>query len=124
MGLKTANLYAVSLFAMLGACVHYSATETSGTASKKPAGSEELHLFVAAGTVPCQGVAPMPCLRVRKSPEAAWEFFYDEIAGFTPFNDREFELLVRSIPVENPPADASSLRWELIKIISSQKPKA
>ena len=80
----------------------------------------EKTIFVAAEQVDCQAGAgaPRKCLQIRESQNAEWEPFYDQIAGFEWQEGMEYELRVRVIPVENPPADASSLRYELIEIVS------
>jgi heat shock protein HslJ len=75
-------------------------------------------LFVGAEQVDCQGVAPQKCYLVKEEPNAEWEYFYDEIAGFQWEAGYEYELRVRVIPVENPPADASSVIYELIEVVS------
>ncbi len=79
----------------------------------------EKTIFVGAEQVDCQAGAggPRKCLQIRESPNAEWEAFYDQIAGFEWQEGTEYELRVRVIPVENPPADASSLRYELIEIV-------
>ncbi|MFM7626571.1 MAG: DUF4377 domain-containing protein [Gammaproteobacteria bacterium] len=50
----------------------------------------EKTFFVAAERKPCTGVGPMECLRVREE------------------------------RVTNPPADGSSLRWTLVRVVSKQ----
>ena len=84
-----------------------------------PAGIEKT-LFIAPERKPCTGVAPMECLQVRESPDLAWQYFYSEIEGFTFEPGFDYELRVREEKVANPPADGSSLRWTLVRVVSKQ----
>jgi len=56
-------------------------------------------------------------LLVRESPEADYSYFYSTIAGFDYEPGYNYELLVEKTPVENPPADGSSIRWTLVEVI-------
>ena len=71
--------------------------------------------------VPCVGVAPMSCLQVRRGAEATgdWQNFYAAIEGFDYEPGYLYHLLVRDIPLplEEVPADASSIRFELVRVI-------
>ena len=80
----------------------------------------EKTIFVAAEQVDCRAGAggPRKCLQIREDANAEWENFYDQIAGFEWQEGMEYELRVRVIPVENPPADASSVKYELIEIVN------
>lgn len=80
--------------------------------------AEEMMLFVGPETAECVGVAPQQCLLVKSEPDAEYEFFYDEIAGFTWEAGYEYELRVGMMEVENPPADASSRQYTLLEIVS------
>lgn len=88
-------------------------TDTSNTGIEKT-------LYVDSEKVDCVGVAPQKCYRVREDPSEDWRFFYSEIAGFEFEPGYQYELLVREEKVKNPPADGSSLRWELIKVVSKE----
>lgn len=74
-------------------------------------------LFVAPQRVPCVGVGPQSCLRVREPSQAEWGLFYDSIEGFAFEPGFEYELRVRISRVKNPPADASSLAYRLIRLV-------
>ena len=78
----------------------------------------EKTLFVGAEQVDCQGLAPQKCYLVKDDPNGEWEYFYDQIGGFQWEAGYNYELRVRITPVENPPADASSVTYELIELIS------
>ena len=75
-------------------------------------------LIVADHLENCVGVGPQSCMLVKENPEEEWTYFYDQIEGFEYEEGYTYELLVNEIPVPNPAADASSLRYELKNIIS------
>ncbi len=65
---------------------------------------------------PCMGVGPMLCLQVIDSAGVRM-FFYDAIDGFSYQWGTPVTLSVRVDQVENPPADASSLRYTLADVV-------
>ena len=75
-------------------------------------------LQVAPYRVECVGVGPSMCLQVRETSTAPWTNLHDEIVGFTHEPGFLYELLIKEETVENPPADASSIRRTLIRILS------
>ena len=75
----------------------------------------ERTLYVGPVLVDCVGVGPQKCMLVKENPEDAHEMFYDPIEGLEYREGYEYELLVGIDRVENPPADASSLRYTLIE---------
>lgn len=83
------------------------------------AAAEEQTLFVGAEQVECTGVAPQMCLLVKENVEDEYTFFYDSIEGFNWEAGFEYELIVAVSNVPEPiPADASSLRYQLVEIVS------
>jgi hypothetical protein len=98
----------------LSAC---SGTTAPTIVAPAPTGIEKT-LFVAPERKPCTGVGPMQCLQVRAAPELPWQYFYSEIEGFTHEAGYAYELRVLEQKVDDPPADGSSLRWRLVKVIS------
>lgn len=80
----------------------------------------EKTFFVAAERKPCTGVGPMECLQVREAADRPWQYFYSEIQGFTFEPGFHYELRVREENVANPPADGSSMRWTLVRVVSKQ----
>ena len=84
----------------------------------RTAGGEEMTMYVGPEQVDCVGVAPQKCLLVKQNPDEESQFFYSEIAGFTFEPGYEYALLVLVEPVENAPADASSLKYTLVEIVS------
>jgi hypothetical protein len=74
-------------------------------------------LYVSSELVDCEGVGPQQCMQVRSAPDEPWELFYDQIDGFTFEPGFTYELRVRVTAVDNPPADASSLRYTLVDVV-------
>ena len=107
---------AASALVMIGlvACSRGTAPPVTAAA---PVGIEKT-LFVAAERKPCTGVGPMECLQVREAADRPWQYFYSEIEGFTHEPGYVYELRVLEQTVPNPPADGSSLRWRLVKVVS------
>ncbi len=72
----------------------------------------------------CVGVGPMSCLQIQKGDAIAptqWRFFYDQIEGFDYEPGFIYQVQVKIIKKSEPiPADASSLKYELVKIVSKE----
>jgi len=75
-------------------------------------------MFVAPETVDCVGVGPQTCLQVKYSEQEEWTLFYGSIEGFEYEPGFGYELLVDISQVENPPADASSLKYTLVEEVA------
>jgi hypothetical protein len=75
-------------------------------------------LFVGPSLVDCVGVGPQKCLQVKERREDAWQLFYGGIEGFDWEPGYLYEITVFLRHVENPPADGSSIRYILIRIVS------
>ncbi|MDX2320982.1 MAG: DUF4377 domain-containing protein [Moritella sp.] len=74
--------------------------------------------WVAPELVACQGIVPMQCLVVSKVVDgktSAWQFFYNDIAGFDYQPGSFYKIAVETTEVANPAADASSLSYKLIE---------
>lgn len=82
------------------------------------ASNNTVKMTIASQQGDCIGVAPQKCLLVKKDSEANWTFFYNQIEGFDYKEGFEYVLEVKEEKVENPPADASSLRYILVKELS------
>jgi hypothetical protein len=78
-------------------------------------------LFVAAQLADCQGEEARKCLRVRNSPGEEWRNFFGVIDGFDYEPSYSYELRVEVKRLANPPADAPSLRYRLVEVVSKQK---
>jgi hypothetical protein len=85
------------------------------------AGAERLTLEVGPARVPCTGEARTQCLRVRVLPDTAWQLFYSRIDGFDFEDGFRWRLEVERRRVPNPPADASSLSYRLVRVISKER---
>lgn len=83
--------------------------------------SRDVVLQVHGLRVPCTGLVPMTCLQVRRGREAAgeWQNFYAGIEGFTHESGYRYLIRVRETPLPRGqvPADASSIRYELLEVI-------
>ncbi|MGI9566729.1 MAG: DUF4377 domain-containing protein [Nitrosopumilus sp.] len=75
-------------------------------------------IFVGPELADCVGVGPQKCMMIRDSHEADWEYFYDNIDGFVHETGHNYHIEVLITDVANPPADASSKKYELVKILS------
>lgn len=78
-------------------------------------------LYIAPRKEDCVGVGPQKCLLVKQAEEAEWELMYQGIEGFDYHEGFEYKVEVRREEVPNPPADASSFRYVLVKEISKVK---
>ena len=56
----------------------------------------------------------------RSAADQPWQYFYSEIEGFTHEPGFDYELRVREEKVANPPADGSSLRRTLVRVVSKR----
>ncbi|MEZ4557560.1 MAG: META domain-containing protein [Caldilineaceae bacterium] len=93
------------------------AASASGQSDTTSADGEEKTLYVGPTQADCVGVAPQLCLLVKEDPDADYTYFYSNIDGFTFVPGYEYELRVQVTPVENAPADASSLRYTLVEVV-------
>lgn len=90
---------------LLSACQSTPATET---------------LYIQDKLADCIGVAPMKCMQVRGQPGESWSLFYQQIEGFTFEPGYRYQLEVTKERLTDVPADASSLRYRLVKVVSKQ----
>jgi len=81
---------------------------------------ESKTIYIAPYLADCTGVGPQKCMLVRESPTEAWHNFYDQIEGFTYEKGFTYKLLVSVSRVDNPPADASGLKYTLREILSKE----
>ena len=82
--------------------------------------SETKIFYVDSSLVDCVGVSPMKCMQVREDPNSSWQNFYDSIKGFDYVEGKSYKISVMVTDVENPPADASSKKYELIEILDQK----
>ncbi|CAL66025.1 DUF4377 domain-containing protein [Christiangramia forsetii] len=70
------------------------------------------------------GVAPQLVLLVQEAEEIGgeeWNYFYDGIKDFEYEYGYVYDISVKKEPVENPPQDASSIKYILLDVISKEK---
>lgn len=85
---------------------------------------EKRTLWIAPTTQKCVGEIEKECMLVKRSKsQKKWDLFYDNIEGFTYQKDYLYQLVITETKVENPPADASSIQYKLVKIVSKKKAK-
>ncbi len=88
--------------------------------------TNSINMTVNSYTVGCVGEMEGTCLLVQEGDMIGtenWEnfYFYDSIEGFTYEPGFVYGLIVKKTEVQNPPADGSSIRYELVKIVSKEK---
>ncbi|MGS3141768.1 DUF4377 domain-containing protein [Aeromonas sanarellii] len=88
------------------------------SACQSPPATEPL--YVQDKLADCIGVAPMKCMQVRGHPGESWSLFYQQIEGFTFEPGYRYQLEVTKEQLTDVPADASSLRYRLIKVVSKE----
>lgn len=60
----------------------------------------------------------MACLQVRDRPDGEWSLWYAGIEGFDLKPGFLYELQIDEYKVAQPPADGSSIRWVLKRVVS------
>ena len=118
--MKRAFLFAVIVAATWGATACGPATPTVAP-GELPSGVAQpvfRTLEVWPVRVPCVGVGPMTCLRVRESADAPWTLMYSDIVGFDYQPGYLYTIRIREDAVANPPADGSSIRRTLVAVLS------
>ena len=80
---------------------------------------QEGRLWIAPEVVDCVGVGHRWRLLVKESGYAEWEFFYDRIEGFIHVEGTSYVVDVEITEVDDPPADAGSVRYRLIRVVES-----
>ena len=78
----------------------------------------EKTIFVASHMVDCVGEAQQVCYLVKENPDDEYTFFYDQIVGFDYELGYAYELRINEETIKDPPADASSIKWTLIEVVS------
>ncbi|MDM1044810.1 DUF4377 domain-containing protein [Myroides sp. 1354] len=92
------------------------------TATPETAETQDIvTMFIGPKKVDCTGVGPMKCLQVKETEDGEWTLLYSSIQGFEYEEGYNYKLEVRREDVPNPPADAPSVRYILVKEISKTK---
>ncbi|MBB6459148.1 META domain-containing protein [Flammeovirga kamogawensis] len=95
---------------------------SSCATSKQPTANHKT-MVIGAQQVDCTGVGPQKCYQVKEGDATEWSNFYGAIEGFDYNEGTEYVVEVAVSNVENPPADASSLKYKLVKILKeTEKP--
>ena len=80
--------------------------------------AETVRLWIQPELVECDGGAgTQTCMLIADSEDGEPSFFYDSIAGFTFEEGTTYVIDVTVEGVEDPPADASSLRYTLVEVV-------
>jgi hypothetical protein len=103
--------------ATMTACMPPEPEESTESLEQTESENQIVTLYVGSAQVDCVGVAPQQCLLVRESLDEDYSYFYSTIEGFDYEPGYTYELLVEKTPVENPPADGSSIRWTLVEVV-------
>ncbi|CAL1520996.1 DUF4377 domain-containing protein [Chitinophaga sp. MM2321] len=78
-------------------------------------------IYVKESKEPCTGVAPMECLQIKGIRDSAWTNLYTNINGFKYTPGYRYKLIVKVTTIKNPPADGSSLKYTLKKVLEKKK---
>ena len=103
-------LLATSMFVLLAGCQNMKPAETDNTKT----------FYIDSSLADCMGVAPMKCMKVKENPSDDWQLFYSSIQGFEYQPGFSYTLQVKQFDVPTPPADAPSIRYELVKIVEKK----
>lgn len=104
---------------LLAACVPATQVAPGAPAQPGPTGEPvEKTIIVGPELVDCEGVGPQKCMQVKENPDDEYTLFYGQIEGFQYEEGNQYTLVVKEEPVENPPADAPSIKWTLVSILS------
>lgn len=100
------------------------AAEPGSAAGESPASEAPVveTLFVRETLADCQAEGSQQCLQVRSSEQEDWRNFFGSIEGFQYEPSYAYELRVAVSPVSDAPADAPSLRYRLLEVVSKRKP--
>jgi len=85
------------------------------------ASGKEMIVYIDSQRVECSGVGRMQCYRWRESADAPWQLWYGPIEGLDFEPGVSYKLRVREYQVPNPPADASSIRWQLMEVVERRR---
>jgi heat shock protein HslJ len=78
-------------------------------------------IYVKESKEPCTGVAPMECLQIKGVNDADWSNLYTNINGFKYTPGYRYKLRVKITQVKNPPADGSSVKYTLTKVLEKKR---
>jgi len=105
-------IMSITLFLVLSAC------------KKEELNASETIMRVNYYRQSCQGEGVFNCYLTQEGNQVGtnnWNLFYDQIEGFQYEEGFIYTLKVRIDKVENPPADASSRKYILLKLVSKKR---
>ncbi len=76
--------------------------------------------YIAPYKAHCVGVGPMKCLKIKKAINEEWQLFYNNINGFNFEEGNQYIIKVTKETIKNPPADGSSIKYNLVEIIEKK----
>lgn len=82
---------------------------------------DEKIMYIASKKVSCTGVALMECLQVKFGENEDWSYLYTPIEGFEFVEGNEYKIQVKKEQLTSVPADASSIKYKLIKVLNTKK---
>jgi hypothetical protein len=103
------RLFSICLVLLFSAC------------DKNELSPQTITMQVADKYKDCTGVGPQKCLWVKMESEHNWTLHYSGIEGFAYEEGFEYTLTVKRERVKNPPADGSSIRYTLVKVLEKTK---
>ena len=111
-GIRTCCACGVAL--TLAACAAAAPADAPRSGTSRPVAADAVRWTIGPALVPCTGVAPGRCLQYRDVPGGSWKNHYGPIEGFEFQPGQEVDVMVRFVPVPNPPADGASRRVVLV----------
>lgn len=117
---KSFLLFSILPLLFFTSCASKNSTDTNQTMNKD---IEKQIIIIGPEMVTCDaGVMKKQCLQVKwKEDQEDWELFYNNIIGFEYETGYIYKLLVEVKQIKNPPADASSLAYRLIKELDKKE---
>ncbi len=112
------NFLIIGILLFMVSCATHKVNKTGKT--------NEYIYWVNSSKVPCEGVGTTNCLRVQKGDTLNiedWQYFYSSIEEFDYVPGYIYKLIVREekIDKEKVPADASSIKFTLVKVIEKKQ---
>ncbi|HEY9256760.1 META domain-containing protein [Chitinophaga sp.] len=88
--------------------------------NKQPSAKTQV-IYVKESKEPCTGVAPMECLQIKGVNDTDWSNLYTNINGFKYTPGYRYKLKVKITSIKNPPADGSSIKYTLTKVLEKKR---
>lgn len=83
----------------------------------------EMTMWIHSSYQNCTGVMPQKCMLIKFNEDDNWQLHYDGIIGFNYEEGTSYKIKVRKevLDPKKVPADASSIKYHFIELISKQK---